>query len=85
MVSLSRLARGRMCRSTGRSSRASFWLRPQRSISVITPLHRQMAPAMEMHSSTAARAPSMAAADTAPHWPLIPPNTSANAKKAVKK
>ena len=84
MVSVSRLARGRMRRNTGRSSRASFSLRPPRSISVMTPLHRQMAPAMDRHSSTAAPAPSMAAAETSAMRPLMPPHTSASTKNAAR-
>ena len=42
----------------------------------ITPIQRHSIPAMERHSSTAAAAPSMAAAATAPLCPVHSPHTS---------
>ncbi len=43
----------------------------------ITPVHRQVTPAIVTHSSTALRAPSSAAPPSAPRFPVAAPNASA--------
>ena len=74
-VSRSRLARGKSRCSRGRNSRERPSIKPQRFMMAMIPVHRQRMPPMETHSSTAAVAPSMAAADTSAIVPLMSPKT----------
>ena len=64
MVSASRLAWGSSRRISGRNSAANFRSSPHCFSSSMNPDHRHSTPASEMHSSTAARAPSNAADET---------------------
>ena len=48
-------------------------MKPHRFMIAMIPVHRHMMPPMEMHSSTAAVAPSMAALDTSVMVPLRTP------------
>ena len=73
-VSVSRQASGRSRRSRGRKPFASPAERPLAFMISRTPLHRHSTPAIERLSSTAERAPSSAAADTASSLPKIRAN-----------
>ena len=64
---------GNSRRSAGRSSRESAAETPERSITSITPHHRQMAPPVAITNFTASWAPSAAAAPTAAEFPLAAP------------
>lgn len=75
-VSSSRLARGRRRRSRGRKSRASFPARPERSITSMTPVQRQITPAMDRQRVTAEAAPERAAADTVSSVPPRAPKST---------
>ena len=76
MVSGSRLAPGSSRLSSGRNRAASFFSRPHCFSSSINPDHRHSTPAREIHSSTAALAPSRAAAETSAIFPPVIPHTT---------
>ena len=65
--------------STGRSSRDSVSLSPERLMISMTPIHRHSTPVMDRQSSTAAAAPSRAPAATASMLPVTRPHTTAAA------
>ena len=78
-VSGSRLAPGSSRRSAGRNRAASFLSSSHCFKSSINPDHRHRAPARDRHSSTAAPAPSSAAADTS----AMRPHAAAHRTEAV--
>ena len=82
-VSGSRLALGSSLRSAGRNRAASFLSSSHRFKSSINPDHRHRAPARERHSSTAAPAPSSAAADTSAMRPHAAPHRTEAVTMAV--
>jgi hypothetical protein len=74
---------GNKAASTGCISRASPEASPHRFMTSRTPVQRHIIPASDIASVIAADAPSSAAAETSPIFPLIRPKTKARRARAA--